>query len=130
MSTMKLMLLLPLATLCVPALAQETAPAQGMVVVRDVQTGQLRTPTPAEARALQPVPSAAAATLAQPSIVKGPGGRRSVRLDERHMVYSVTTRDAEGAHGAECIHGSHAAEKAVSKPVPATKQEEHRHESR
>jgi len=134
MSRLKMMLLLPLAALCLPAGAQETAQAQGqgMVVVRDAQTGKLRTPTPAEMRALQPAPSVAAAAANQPAIVTGPGGRRSVRLGERHMVYSVVTRDGEGRLGDQCVHGSHAAGHAVhdsSKPA-TTKPEEHRHESR
>jgi hypothetical protein len=125
-----MMLLLPLAALCVPASAQDAAPAPGMVVVRDAQTGQLRTPTPAEMRALQPAPSASMRAQAQPSMVTGPGGRRSVRLGERHMVYSVVKRDAEGKLGEQCVHGVHAAERAAqgaAEPAPA-KQEEHRHE--
>lgn len=128
MSKLKMMLLLPLAALCMPSSAQDATPAQGMVVVRDAQTGQLRTPTPAEMRALQPPPSAAIAAQAQPAIVTGPGGRRSVRLGERHMVYSVVNRDAEGKLGEQCVHGVHAAERAAQ-PVP-TQHEEHRHDSR
>jgi len=130
--------LLPLAVLCLPAAAQqatqetppEAAPGQGMVVVRDAQTGQLRTPTPAEIRALQPRSSGAARTPAQPKMVTGPGGRRSVQLGERHMVYSVVTRGADGKLNDQCVHGVHAAENAIDHPVPAAKPEEHRHESR
>jgi len=132
MSRLTPMLLLPLAALCMPACAQDAAPAQGMVVVRDAQTGQLRTPTPAEMRALQPAPSASMVAPAQAAIVTGPGGRRSVRLGERHMVYSVVQRDAEGKLGEQCVHGVHAAERATqgaAQSVP-NKHEEHRHESR
>lgn len=140
MSSLQPMLVLSLAALCLPAAAREQAPsapaqAQGMVVVRDAQTGQLREPTPAEIRALQPAPSASRTAPAQASIVTGPGGRRSVRLGERHLVYSVVQRDAEGKLGEQCVHGVHAAERAAhgaGQPAsqPATQHEEHRHESR
>ncbi len=134
MSSLKLMLLLPLAALCVPATAQEApaAPAQGqgMVVVRDAQTGQLRTPTPAEIRALQPPMSAVARALPQPSMVTGPGGRRSVRLGERYMVYSVVNRDGEGKLAEQCVHDRGAAVSALEGGAePAAKHKEHRHEN-
>lgn len=136
MSKLKLMLLLPLAALCLPVGAAQdaqgapSAQGQGMVVVRDAQTGQLRMPTAAEVRAMQPPPSAALTRQAPPAIVTGPGGRRSVRLGESHMVYSVVTRDSEGKLGDQCVQGVHAAEHAATQPAPATKHEEHRHESR
>ncbi len=140
--------LLPLAILCLPAAAQQAtqeapqeptpqaaqpaapeagAPA-GMVVVRDAQTGQLRTPTPAEMRALQPRTAGSALAPTQPKMVTGPGGRRSVRLGERHMVYSVVTRGADGKLSDQCVHGVHAAENAVDHPAPAGKPQEHRHD--
>lgn len=134
MPSLKLMLLLPLAALALPAAAGQATPAasaeQGMVVVRDADTGQLRAPTPLEARALQPRRSTAAAAAAPPKMVVGPGGRRSVRLGERHMVYSVVTRDSDGKLAGQCVHGTHAVDGALAKPAPATKPEEHRHESR
>jgi hypothetical protein len=135
MSSLKLMFFLPLAALSLTAgAAQDATPAaqgQGMVVVRDAQTGQLRTPTAAEIRALQPAASASMTAQSQPAMVTGPGGRRSVRLGERHMVYSVVKRDGEGKLGEQCVHGVHAAERATSGAAePAAKHEEHRHESR
>ncbi len=141
MPSLKLMLFLPLAALALPAAARQApvlapvpapAPAaeQGMVVVRDAETGKLRAPTPLEARALQPRMSAAAAAATPPKVVVGPGGRRSVRLGERHMVYSVVTRDSDGKLAEQCVHGPQAADSALAKPAPATKPEEHRHESR
>jgi hypothetical protein len=72
-------------------------------------------------------------------MVSGPGGRRSVQLGQHHMVYSVVTRDADGKLAEQCVHGVHAAERALDrspKPGPtqpqpvAAKPEEHRHESR
>ncbi|GAB3382573.1 post-PEP-CTERM-1 domain-containing protein [Massilia agri] len=136
--------LLPLAILCLPAAAQQATqeatpearqPAapqagapSGMVVVRDAQTGQLRTPAPAEMRALQPRTPSTALAPSQPKMVTGPGGRRSVQLGERHMVYSVVTRGADGKLSDQCVHGVHAAENAVDHPAPASKPEEHRHD--
>lgn len=131
----KLMCFLSLAALAFPACAaQQAEPQQGMVVVRDAETGELRAPTPTEARALHPRTNASAAAAAAPApkMVTGPGGRRSVKLGERHMVYSVVSRDADGKLAEQCVHGVHAAERAVegsSKPG-ATQPEEHRHESR
>lgn len=141
MSSYKLMLIFPLAALALPAShAQEARPAapaahapsqQGMVVVRDAQTGELRAPTPDEARALQ-APSAAAARAAapQPAMVTGPGGSRSVRVGESHMVYSVVTRDGSGKLHDQCLHGEHAAHQALDKHTPATTTKERRNESR
>ena len=134
MPSLTTMLFLPLAALALPAAAFQQAPAadQGMVVVRDAQTGELRAPTAKEIRALQPPPGAAAAAAAAspPKMVAGPGGRRSVRLGERHMVYSVVTRDSDGKLVEQCAHGAHGAKRALANPAPATKPEEHRHESR
>lgn len=148
----KLMFFLPVAALA--ALASPTAAAQeaqresapspspsqqGMVVVRDAETGQLRAPTSAEARALHPRTNASAAREAAPAprIIIGPGGGRSVQLGERQMVYSVVTRDAEGKLAEQCVHGEHAAERAVhGAPQPghthpaSTKPEEHPHDKR
>jgi len=155
MPNRRLMFLLPLAALCLPAAAQEAASSQagphtaplnaspkagtaqhdsaqasnalpGMLVVRDAQTGELRAPTPAEALALQPATSARA-TAVQPAMVTGPGGRRSVRLGEQHMVYAVVTRGVDGKLSDQCVHGVHAAESALA---PSTSAGEHRHEHR
>ncbi|CAN7474208.1 post-PEP-CTERM-1 domain-containing protein [Massilia sp. LjRoot122] len=135
MFTHKFMLFLPLAALALPACAAQetpTAPSQqGMVVVRDADTGELRAPTPAEAQALHPGTSASAAAAAAPApkMVTGPGGRRSVKLGQRHMVYSVVTRGADGKLAEQCVHGADAAKHAAAHPA-SNKPEEHRHESR
>lgn len=121
------------------SVARQTAPAQagsqqGMVVVRDADTGALRAPTPAEAAALRPRASAPATAAAAPApkMLVGPGGRRSVQLGERHMVYSVVTRDADGKLAGQCLHGAHRAADAP-KGAPnheADKPEEHSHGNR
>ena len=120
MFSQKSMYFLPLAALALPACAQQAAPQQapsqqGMVVVRDADTGELRAPTADEARALHPRSSASAAGVAAPApkMVTGPGGRRSVQLGERQMVYSVVTRGADGKFEQQCVHGAHAADGAV-----------------
>lgn len=131
----KLMVFLPLAALAFPACAQQAvsqaAPAQqGMVVVRDADTGELRAPTADEARALHPRTNASAAGTAAPApkMVTGPGGRRSVQLGDRHMVYSVVTRGADGKLEEQCVHGAHAADHALQGTHKAgnAKPEEHR----
>lgn len=125
MFSRKFMFFLPLAALALPACAQQAeskqaAPRQvqtqeGMVVVRDADTGELRAPTADEARALHPRTNASAAGMAAPApkMVTGPGGRRSVQLGDRHMVYTVVTRGADGKLEEQCVHGAHAAEHAV-----------------
>ena len=129
MSYRKLLAVLPCAALwaALPpkAGAQEQ---QGLVVVRDAETGQLRAPTAAESRALNP-PSAALAAPPQPAMVTHPGGSRQVRLGDRGMVYSVVTRSAEGKLVEQCVEGGAAAAKAVSAATPAAPHtEEHAHD--
>ncbi|MCC2972304.1 post-PEP-CTERM-1 domain-containing protein [Massilia sp. IC2-476] len=143
MPSFKSLLFLPLVALCLPACAAQNAASappsqgqaqgQGMVVVRDAQTGELRNPTPDEMRAMQPPASSAKLAPTQPRMVIGQGGRRSVQLGERHMVYSVVNRDSEGKLAEQCVHGHDAATSAIAqaaegKARPATKHEEHSHE--
>lgn len=130
----KLMCILPLAALALPACAQQVEPRQaetreGMIVVRDAATGELRAPTPEEARALHPRTNASAAAAAAPApkMVTAPGGRRSVQLGERHMVYSVVTRGADGKLEEQCVHGAHAAEDAVKGAHKGTHKGTHMH---
>ena len=142
MSYKKLLAVLPCAALWAalpPKAGAQEQPQlqqgqQGMVVVRDAQTGQLRAPTAAEMRALAP-PSAAARMSApsQPAMVTHPGGSRHVRLGERGLVYSVVKRGADGKLDEQCVHGAVAAEKAIdpstSTSTAATAHNEgHRHD--
>ena len=115
-----------------PSSAQPPATAQsGMVVVRDAQTGQLRAPTAAEARALAPAPAMSAAMRATPpAVVAHPGGSKQVKLGERGLVYSVVTRDASGKLHDQCVQGAAAAEKAVHAPASAALNDQHREEHR
>lgn len=123
MSYKKLLTILPCAALwaALPPKAKAQEHQQGMVVVRDAETGQLRAPTPAEARALAPAtaPSALSAP-SQPTMITHPSGARQVRLGEQGMVYSVVTRSPDGKLSEQCVHGAAAAEKAVRAPANAS----------
>ena len=137
-----------MATLCalaafsLQAKAQQQAqPAsphsqEGMVVVRDAQTGKMRAPTPDELKALQarnPAPAALAAGRPQQHQALAPrrDGTRGVRLGDRTMVYDVVTRGADGKLSSECVHGAAAAEAALGRALSATDaHEEHVHETR
>ncbi len=102
---------------------------QGMVVVRDAASGQVRAPTAAEFKALHDAaPSKAAGrdlTAAPPRVERGADGTRRAHLGDRATVYSVLSRDAAGATHAQCVTGAAAA--ALNHT--ATHAEEHRHEA-
>lgn len=119
--------------LCLLAMFSHHAHAgvqDGMVVVRDAQTGKLRAPTPDEAKALRArTPSASLAPERAPSVVSRPGGARGVRLGERTMVYEVVTRGADGSLSSQCVHGDQAAQDALTRPAPQ-EHKEHDHETR
>lgn len=115
MAPNKLFAALPLAAICafMPRHGAAQEQQQGMVVVRDAQTGQLRAPTPAEARALAPKATSAMTAQGKPSMVTHASGARQVHLGERGLVYSVVTRDADGKLAEQCVHGADAADRAV-----------------
>ncbi|WP_296943086.1 post-PEP-CTERM-1 domain-containing protein [uncultured Massilia sp.] len=100
---------------------------EGMVVVRDPQTGKLRAPTAEEARALRAkTPRDAAIGAARaPQVVAGRAGARGVRLGEKSMVYDVVTRDADGKLSSQCVHGAQAAQDALHRPSPDAKEHDH-----
>jgi len=110
MHKQKLITIGTLAVLCLLAMFSMHARAagqEGMVVVRDPQTGKMRAPTAAELRALRAQTPAAASLQAAPatSVVSRPGGARGVRLGERRMVYYIVTRDADGKLTRQCVDG-------------------------
>ncbi|HEY0489635.1 MAG TPA: hypothetical protein VGD30_09005 [Telluria sp.] len=121
--------LLALAALALPPSAGATGQA-GVVVVRDRETGQLRTPTPAELRALRAQEKSVAPAKPLAPSVQRPDGTRHLHLGERGMVYSVLSRDAQGKHVIGCTGGQKAALDAVDKPAPAVNHKEHSHESK
>jgi hypothetical protein len=133
MSNEKLIAALPLAAVFAAAVLQ-MAPAsgagqEGMVVVRDPQTGQLRTPTAAEMQALAAQRPAMLAPPAPPKVIQRADGSRQARVGEKGMVYAVVTRDAGGQLAQQCVQGEAAASAALARPA-AVQHEEHRHEVR
>ena len=99
------------------ALADAPEPArEGLTVVRDPQTGKLRAPTPAEARALQPPPrpSPNAAPAGKPKPTLRPDGTRAINLGERGLVYSVVKRNPDGSLSGHCVRNEAAANAQVT----------------
>lgn len=109
---------------------------EGMVVVRDAQTGKMRAPTPDELKALRPrnpAPAAFGAGKAQGPQALAPrrDGARGVRLGQKTMVYEVVTRGADGKLNGECVHGEAAADAVLTSDHAANAQhKEHAHEAR
>lgn len=105
---------------------------QGMVVVRDPQTGQMRAPTPDELKALRartPAPAALqGGRTARPAATTRADGSHGVRLGETALVYDIVTRDADGKLTRTCVQGEDAAHAALDTPHDAAK--EHDHEAR
>ena len=121
-----------LAALCtatvmaLPHARAHAAGQEGMVVVRDQQTGELRAPNAAEAAALLGKQSLQR-QAAQPRVESiGPGGSRKVQLGKSALVYSVVTRDGDGKLAEQCVSGEQAAHDAMTHPTPA---KEHHHEA-
>jgi hypothetical protein len=82
----------------------------GMIVVRDPDTGALRAPTAADfaaLRAQQVRPPAAA-----PQIYLRPDGTRQSRVSNR-QIFALATRGADGALASTCVQGAQAAEAAL-----------------
>lgn len=104
---------------CAGAAPQAPAP-QGLTVVRDADSGELRAPTAAELRALQrPATATGRQRADQPQLVTGARGESSVVLGERALVYSVIQRGPDGKLDQRCVSGAHAASHAITPPAPA-----------
>lgn len=117
------LLVLPLTALYASAWAAPQATAgsatQGLTVVRDAESGELRAPTSAERQALHAATPAGAARPSQPTVVTGSDGRLNARLGESRLVYSVVTRGPDGKLDQTCVQGADAAERAVDGNVSA-----------
>lgn len=145
MSKQKMMTLGTLAVLCVLATLTMHAKAagqnksedkerqEGMVVVRDAQTGKMRAPTPQELRELRakaPPPAAALSGVQRENkALSRRDGARGVRLGEKSLVYDVVTRGEDGKLSSHCVQGDAAAQEALQHPANA-EHKEHRHEAR
>ncbi len=102
--------ILAISLLAIAAMAPQAQAQQAMTVVRDAETGKLRAPTAAEARALQGTSRARnqGGQAARPQSVLRPDGTRALDLGDRGLVYSVTTRNADGKLVKKCVKGDHA----------------------
>lgn len=136
MSRQALLTLSALAALCVFAtlsIQARAAGQDGMVVVRDAQTGKMRAPTPDDMKALRAAAPPNAAMVAgrpvQPNVTTRRDGARGVRVGESHLVYEVVIRDPDGKLSGQCVQGEGAAQEALTHPADATGKES-AHESR
>lgn len=135
------------ALLCVLAItAAPSAQAQGMRIVRDPVTGQLRAPTADEAAAMDAqdakdraakaatVPSGSSDSPAPLKMLQSNGVR--YRVGDTFLSYSVVKRSADGTLDMQCVPGKEAAERLVldtkaSMPTTAStagKEHDHAHE--
>ena len=125
-TSMALAALLAAGAFSLPAAASADQ-QEGMVVVRDAHTGQLRNATPAEVKALRAQQTRAAAWSGRESrraaVTVRANGTMQKHLGESRMVYSVVSRDADGKLGMQCVNGEDAANAALAHPAPATQQE-------
>ncbi len=90
-------------------------PQEGMTVVRDPQTGQLRAPTAQELRALRAKEVVSPDLAPRPSTKVRPDGTRALDLGERGMVYATTTRAPDGTLVRKCVQGEAAAKDAMQR---------------
>jgi hypothetical protein len=101
----------------------------GMILVRDAETGALRPPTAAEHAALRSQ-QVRPPTVA-PQVYQRPDGTRQSRVNSR-QIYAVATRGADGTLASTCVQGAHAAEAALRqeriRPQVGAASEEHSHE--
>lgn len=136
MSKQKMLTASAMGALCALAafsMQAKAAGQEGMVVVRDAVTGQVRAPTPDELRALRAkAPPAAALGAVAPqgqAVLGARNGARGVRLGEKSMVYEVATRAADGTLSSQCVQGEAAAADALGRPAN-TEHKEHSHDVR
>jgi len=124
MSNQKILTLAALTALAAASMLAPPAHAQsGMVVVRDAQTGELRAPTAAESAALHSKSAAQRKAPGQHVETVGPGGSRKVQMGTSALVYSVVTKNPDGALAEQCVGGEHAAHAAIAHPVKEPRHE-------
>jgi hypothetical protein len=136
MSNEKLLAALPLAAILAAMMmhtsAARAAGQDGLVAVRDPQTGQMRAPTAAEMKALAPAPAANVSSPVPLSslVVTKPNGSRTLRLAGRNQVYAVVSRAPDGQLVEQCVQGESAVGAALAQPATPRNNQEHRHEDR
>ena len=138
MSKQAMLTMSVVAALCVLATlsiqARAAGQQEGMIAVRDAETGRLRAATPDEIKALRAAtPPGAALTGRPPSqpqaVVTRPNGARGVRVGDSHKVFEVVTRGADGKLSSQCVQGEDAVREALTHPANAADKES-AHESR
>jgi hypothetical protein len=121
------------AALSASAKTPSTTPvttANGMIAVRDAETGELRAPTAEEAAALQAGAStgvkrdASATILATPQSKVHASGARGARLTDEFAAYSVAVKRTDGSVEIEHVEGKANADATVkaAKVAPAPAQ--------
>jgi len=110
--------------------APQAAPQQGLTVVRDAETGELRAPSAAESEALRAQTAAPSARPPLPALVTGADGRESVRLGSSRLVYSVVTRGPDGKLDHHCVEGADGVHAHLNHGAPGGAQEKARHDHR
>lgn len=108
----------------------QSSAQQGLTVVRDAETGELRAPSATESEALQAQAAAPAARRPQPAVVAGADGRESVYLGSSRLVYSVVTRGPDGKLDHQCVDGAAGAHAHLNHGAPGGAQEKARHDHR
>ncbi|MES2257167.1 MAG: choice-of-anchor J domain-containing protein [Pseudomonadota bacterium] len=103
------------AALTVLGLSQGSlAAGQGMVMVRDSETGAIRAITPVEFKALQAMNQRAQVSQA-PQMTRRADGALYARVSDR-AVYTVMTRGADGRLHSQCVSAENAAQAAANIP--------------
>lgn len=112
---------LPLAACGAIALALSApgafAAEEGLRVVRDAATGQLRAPNAQESRALQGRDTAPRGVLTgrlSPKPERLANGALRVELTQDQMMFSVATRNADGSIARQCVPNAMVAERMAA----------------
>jgi hypothetical protein len=97
---------------------QTPAAAQGVVVVKDPETGQIRQATPAEIGAMSPGMAVAADAVAASEATVKADGSRSMRLGEDSMNFAVVSKTKDGKLVTSEVVGERKAKAAVDSVAP------------
>lgn len=131
------------AALAMPtAMAADRDGGNGMRVVRDPVTGQLRAPTHEEFKKMQEDERAAkasapaaratsAASASAPVQMQRQDGSKGMRVGKAFMSYAVVTRKSDGSLDMDCVTGDESAQKVVQGGAVAApaKSEGHDHDA-
>ena len=133
------------AALAMPtAMAADRDGGNGMRVVRDPVTGQLRAPTHEEFKKMQEeeraakasapaarATSAASASASAPVQMQRADGSRGMRVGKAFMSYAVVTRKSDGSLDMDCVTGDESAQMVVQGGAVAApaKSEGHDHDA-